>query len=109
VSYIDWLADRFSGSESGELDNGSAIYTVHVKVFTVSNMKMTHTLLDKTYFIHPDDLKSGALLSLNETFGPFIAYNSTLPLRAGYSIEVSGMGVQLESKEGAYYVTSWNE
>jgi hypothetical protein len=109
VSYIDWLADRFSGSESGERDNGSAIYTVHVKVFTVSNMKMTHTLLDRTYFVHPDDLKSGTLFALNETFGPFIAYNSTLPLRAEYSIEVSGFSGQIGSSMGENYVTQWKK
>lgn len=110
-NYIDWLFSGFSGSQPEIRDNGTAIYTVHVSVDKIIKEKLKSNLFDQLYYIFPSQLSNGGSpnLVLNETLGPFLAYNSTLPMKVVYTIESTSVTGETQTITGAYYVTNWKE
>ena len=105
--YVDWLFPK--GEPSQDRGNDSAVYAVHVKLTTLTRDKIPGVLLDKTYSVYFTDIFSSIPLVLNETFGPFIAYNSTLPFKVSYVIDITGLPGQKQTSSGAYYVMEWRE
>lgn len=106
-NYVDWFFGGFSGESPKIRDNGTAILTVHVSVDKIVKEKYKSNLFDQTYYIFPKDLMGGNSFVLNETFGPYIAYNSSLPMKVVYTISMTGTFGQSENVQGAYYVTEW--
>lgn len=107
-NYIDWLFAKFStDKESNARDNGTSILTVHVVVDKIFKEKTRSNLFDKTYYVFPYEITSGRSYVLNETFGPFLASNSSLPMKVVYTISMTGINGLSSNVQGAYYVTSW--
>jgi hypothetical protein len=110
LDYADWFFGQFAASESSEpQDDSTTIYTVHVKVDTIGRERVWSVLFEKTYAISLEDMSSGTPLALNRSFGPFIAYNSSLPLKVQYVIEVMDYSGVIESSTGASYVVQWEK
>lgn len=109
VSYIDWFFGQFQPSEFPEQQENATIYTIHVKIDTVIKEKTRQVLFDKRYVVSLDDLVGGVPLILNKTFGPYIAYNSSLPLKVSYVIEIIDYSGVIQTSTGANYVSQWKE
>lgn len=106
--YSDWLFSRFRASDATkDRDKDSVVYSIRLTVSTVVNERIKRTITEMTYYIHLDDLGTTTLLSLNKTFGPYIAYNSSLPMKAQFVLEVSDFSGVVQTSVGAYYVTQW--
>lgn len=104
-SYSDWLFGQHSNSP--EQSDDTTIYTIHIKVDSVVRERIRHTLFDETYAVGLDELSGGIPLTLNKTFGPFVAYNSSLPLKVQYVVEVVDLVGVTQTATGVYYVTQW--
>jgi hypothetical protein len=110
LDYADWFFGQFAASESSEpQDDSTTVYTVYVKVDTIGRERVWSVLFEKTYAISLEDMSSGTLLTLNKTFGPFIAYNSSLPLKIQYVVEVMDYSGVVETSTGAAYVVQWEK
>ena len=108
LTYTEWLSDQFGHStSSSKQDNISTVYTVHVKVETIAKERPKSILFDESYSISLDDMTSGVPLTLNKTFGPYIAYNSSLPLKVQYVVEIIDLVGVTQTATGVYYVTQW--
>ena len=108
--YVDWFFGQFEASEPSERqDDSTTVYTVHVKIDTIGRERISRVLFDEQYAVSLDDMSSGVSLSLNKSFGPFIAYNSSLPLKVQYVIEVMDYSGVVETSTGASYVVQWQK
>ena len=109
-NYVDWLSSQFERSTpSSRQDDITTVYTVHVTIEAIAKEKVRTVLFDESYGITLDDMTSGVPLTLNKTFGPYIAYNSSLPLKVQYVIEIVDYSGVVQTSTGSRYVTAWQE